>query len=82
MSQVGQSLYIVICHDRHVNDQVTVHTTRQGADDQLAKFQAEYGEDYAWTERTYGRSQGWVRYVDTGGGDGPSARIEETTLLP
>jgi hypothetical protein len=75
-------VYVVICHDRHVNDMITVHSTREGADRQVEEFKALYADyGYVWTERDYGRSVGWVRYVDSHD-DGPKARIEETELRP
>ena len=78
----ARTVYVVVCCDRHTDNAITVHATRQGADEMIAEFQAEYdAEIYKWTEQNYGRDQGWVRYVDTFD-DGPSARIEETELLP
>ena len=81
MSQIGQILYVVVCHDRHSDDSISVHATREGADAAIADFQAEYDDSYTWTEQTYGHDEGWVRYVDTGD-EGPWARIEETELEP
>lgn len=84
MSQLCQTLYVVICHDRHTDDQVTVHASRQGADARIAEFQALYDDSHEWAEQSYGRDRGWVRYVnnvDTHD-DGPTARIEERKLLP
>jgi hypothetical protein len=80
VSQIGQILYVVVCYDRHSGDGISVHATREGADTAIAAFQATY-DDSTWTERNYGRDQGWVRYVDTHD-DGPRARIEETKLKP
>lgn len=75
-------VFVVICHDRHTDDSITVHTTREGADTKIEEFRSLYSYvDYQWTERNYGRSSGWVRYVDTHDG-GPNARIQEMETQP
>lgn len=76
----GDRVFIVICHDRHCDDGITVHVSRDGADREIEKFKASY-DRYGWTERDYGRSQGWVRYVDSHD-DGPRARIQEVEIKP
>lgn len=74
-------LYIVFCHDRHVDPDITVYETREGADAAIENFKKSYaGQELEWTEENYGRDSGWVRYVASGGGDGPNARIQETEL--
>lgn len=76
-------VFVSICRDRHCDDGITVHETREGADRQIEEFKAIYVDsDYSWTEENYGRSSGWVRYVSSGGGDGPNARIQEMDLQP
>jgi hypothetical protein len=74
-----KELFVVICEDRRVDDSISVHETREGADDAIAAFCEAYGDTYKWNEQNYGRDRGWVRYVDTND-DGPSARIEKTEL--
>jgi len=75
-------VFIVVCHDRHSGDAITVHATRAGADDRLEEFRSFFSAiDHQWTERNYGRSQGWVRYVETHD-DGPRVRIQEVELMP
>jgi len=76
-------VFVAICHDRHVDDGITVHTTRAGADAKVEEFRSRYDAvDYQWTERNYGRDIGWIRYLESNGGDGPSARIQEMELQP
>lgn len=79
MIRPGDEIFLVICKDRHVDLMVTAHTTRESADAAIETFKANYGADYRWAERDYGRASGWLRYVD-GGGDGPCAYIERSTL--
>lgn len=75
-------VFVVICRDRHCDDGITVHKTREGADDQIEEFKASYPDThYTWTERDYGRLIGWVRYVDSHD-DGPKAWIQEVDLQP
>lgn len=75
-------IFVVICHDRHTDDGITVHTTREGADAKIEEFKASYPDThYQWAERDYGRPAGWVRYVDSHD-DGPKARIQEMELQP
>ena len=75
-------VFVVICKDRHCDDGITVHETRWGADQQIEKFKSNYSDmNYTWTEREYGRSIGWVRYVESHD-DGPRAHIREVDLLP
>lgn len=71
---------VVICRDRHTDDGITVHETRWGADQQIEKFKASY-TGLTWTERDYGRSIGWVRYIESYD-DGPRAHIREVDLQP
>lgn len=73
-------VFVAICCDRHCDDGITVHSTRAGADRQIEDFKASYVGS-KWNERAYGRSQGWVRYVESYD-DGPRARIQEVELRP
>lgn len=75
-------IFIVVCKDRHVDDVITVHVTRESADSEIERFKSEYERDgLEWHERDYGRKLGWVRYVDVDDtGDGPSARIQVSEL--
>ena len=83
--RVGGEIFLVICKDRHGDLMVSVHATRQSADDAITALMASYADykidpPYQWTERAYGRARGWLRYVDTNRADGPRAYIERTTL--
>lgn len=71
-------VFIVYWHDRHTDPSLSVHATREGANAKLESHKSEYIEDgYTWTEQSYGRDIGWVRFVESGGGDGPNGRIIE-----
>jgi len=77
----GDEIFLVICKDRHVDLVVTAHTTRESADAEIAAFMRAYPsiQPCEWFERDYGRSQGWLRYVDAGD-NAPRAYIERSTL--
>jgi hypothetical protein len=79
MIRPGDEIFLVICKDRHVDLMVSAHTTLESANAAIETFKADYSKDYEWTERDYGRSAGWLRYVD-GGEDGPKAYIERSKL--
>lgn len=75
-------VFVVYWHDRHCDAAITVHATRQSADDGIETHKSLYDKDrYRWTEHNYGREQGWVRYV-SGGEEGPNGRILEREVLP
>ncbi len=74
-------VFVVVCHDRNCDDGIiTAHSTREGADREVDDFKSIY-TGHEWTERDYGKSSGWVRYVDSYD-DGPNARIQEMVLQP
>lgn len=71
-------VFVVMLRERHIDEQITVHETLEGANAMVD----QYGKDYEveWIERSYGRPR-WVRYVDCDNDDGPKCRIEEVTVL-
>ncbi len=72
-------VFVVVCHDRHTDDEITVHLSLESANAAVSAFKAAYGSDIQqWYERDYGAPK-WVRYVDCHE-EGPSARIERTTI--
>lgn len=84
-TRAGDEIFLVICKDRHMDVRVSVHTTRQSADAAIEAFKTSYDDykidpPYQWTEREYGRAQGWLRYVKTDSDEGPCAYIERATL--
>ena len=76
-----QIVYIVVVRDRHTDDDITVHATRDAADKRVDEVKACYGEGRRgiplseWNERT---SPG-VRMLDTGD-DGPTIDVERKTV--
>lgn len=81
MLKLGQPLFIVVCQDRHMDLGLSIHLTRAGADATIAKFQSSYeGDGYTWAEENWGAPK-WVRYVSSGGGDGPRAYIEVVEVM-
>lgn len=76
---MSKTLYIVVREDRHCDDGITVHATRELADAAIEAFKAVYPDDHKWTEQNYGAPK-WVRYVETSFDDGPRARIEVCEL--
>jgi hypothetical protein len=82
---MSQIVFVVVAQDRHTDDELTVCATRARADQRVEEIKASYAQSFAkhgdtWTEREYGRSVGWVRYVDSHD-DGPKIRIEEHKVV-
>jgi len=72
---VSKQVFVVVREDRHCDDEITVHSTRELADAAIEEFKARYQHEdgrYRWKER---RVAGWARLVECFE-DGPSARIE------
>lgn len=77
-------VFVVVCHDRHVDDQISVHATRASADLHVEAFKTLYAAEFeehglVWHERNYGAPK-WVRCVQSHD-DGPSARIEVAEMV-
>lgn len=76
-------IYVLVCVDRHVDDEITLHRTQEGADLQIENFKARYRDRVeGWRERDYGRTAGWTRYVESDHDDGPRCRVERKELRP
>ena len=76
-------VFVAVCEDRHVDDVITVHATRELADEDVERFMDLYAADDACPEAAWHEQlcrAPWVRSVATGMDDGPKARIEETEL--
>lgn len=76
-------VFVVIWKDRHCDDSITVHATREGADAEIERCKAIYADkmaeyDETWKERTV---RGWERCVEAYD-DGPRGHIEKTELKP
>lgn len=67
-------VYLVVCEDRHCDDEITAHATLELANKQFEIVKAHY-DDAEWIER----KSGWVRYADQSD-DGPYLHIEEIEL--
>lgn len=77
------TVFVVYRNDRHVDPGISVHATRDGADRAIEEFKARFKSDgYSWSEKNYGRADGWVRYVASDHDDGPNARIQKVELRP
>lgn len=82
--ETTSEVFVVVWHDRHTDDAITVHTTREGADARIESIMKSYDDEctnrgrdaHDWRERDYGRDSGWVRYVEGDHDDGPHGRIE------
>lgn len=90
----GKSVYVAVCCDSSIDDRITLHRTREGADEAVNVFIDEYGHDlygdlgdgsdYVWAEHDLSDQsddRNVVRIVDTTD-DGPWARIELLVLEP
>ena len=76
---MSMPLFVVAREDRHVDLEITVHSTRELADAAIEEFKSRYTADddrYTWREV---KVRGWLRCVECFE-DGPSARIEAKTL--
>lgn len=75
------SVYVVIWEDRHDDDNISVHKTRQCADARLEEHMLtsvkRYGRDITWDHDC---PDGWVRAVRDEHDDGPNGRIELKSL--
>ena len=71
-------MFVVILHDRHTDDGISLHKTREGADARLEEFKASYVGRYDWEYvwKNEVTSADWVAFWTTDD-DGPDARIEE-----
>lgn len=81
MSDLGVPMFVVVRHDRHCEDTITVHVTESGARDAVEEFKGHYAEnDYSWEERNWNGDNGWI-YGIRCHDDGPSARIETHQVM-
>lgn len=67
-------IFVVVCKDRHTDDDVTVCFTRDSADAVLDAFLDEYNDE-EFVEDDCGAPE-WVRCVHADHDDGPKAHIE------
>lgn len=70
-------LFVVVLHDRHTDDEISVHATRESADSEIDAFKRRYEDAYEWSEQNV---RGWLRSVRTDSDDGPRAHIEQAKL--
>ena len=74
-------IYIAICHDRHVDDDIKVHRTLAKARKYVESWIKSYRKDrYKWTREDDDTPDNWVCTWDSDSDDGPYARIEEAEL--
>lgn len=76
-------VFVVYWHDRYCDAAITVHVTRQSADNAIETHKSLYPDTmYRWTEkRPPGIPASWARYVKSHD-DGPYGRILECEVLP
>lgn len=75
---MSDQIFIVVWKDRHIDDTITVHRTRAGADRQLEIHMTDNADDdNPWVE--YGANGSWIRIVH-GHDDGPRGHIEVSVL--
>ena len=76
-------VYIAICYDRHVDDTITAHSTKNSAIEACNIFMsyegyAHYGE---WDRECSIEDDRWVYALRFKMGGGPRARVEKTILI-
>lgn len=77
-SPIGTQLFLVIRYDRHTDDEITAHATREGADAAVDEFKSRYAEcGYTWSERPVRK---WLRLAETDSDDGPRVHVEASEL--
>lgn len=75
------NLFVVIRHDRHSDDTITIHVTDAGAREAIENFKASYAEyGCTWEAREWDGDNGWL-YGVRSHDDGPWARIEMRQVL-
>lgn len=77
------TVFVVYWHDRHCDAAITVHATRESADNAIETHKSLYPDTmYSWSERrSPSMPASWVRYVSSHD-DGPKGRIIESEVLP
>jgi len=73
------SVFVVVCRDRHTDDQITVHITRKGADERIVAFMSDYPE-HKWHDEEVS-TEPWIRLAVTDD-DGPSVHLQIVELEP
>lgn len=83
-----KTVYVVVAEDRHCDPTISVHLTREGADERVEKHKAQDAkryEDIEWSEeprgQVIGAASSWVFYLRSFD-DGPNIRIEQQDLEP
>lgn len=71
-------VYLVILHDRHTDDAITVHATIESADVEIEETKAQYTE-YKW--RKAKAVDGWLRHWETTE-EGPWIHVEQHEVRP
>ncbi len=72
-------IYITVCHDRHVDDEITVHRTLPKAKKYIESWIKGYEDRYKWTREDcvlLESESNWVCTFESNVEDGPHARIE------
>ncbi len=72
---MSKQVFVVVREDRHYDDEITLHATRELADAAIEEFKSRYHHvdgRYRWREAKVAL---WLRCVECFK-DGPSARIE------
>lgn len=73
-------VFLVIWHDRHADDVITVHATRESADERIADVKRRYDGETWVDEMTPAMERAcWLAYSSCSG-DNPTLRIERKEL--
>jgi hypothetical protein len=77
-------VYIAVCEDRHVDDEISVFATLCAAKQHANDFMDSYADQYDALEVTYHKldadGNGWVCDYRTECDEGPKARVEVAEL--
>ena len=73
-------IYLTICHDRHIDDDITAHRTLIKARKYIEDWIKSYDGKYVWTKEDDYTDDNWICTVSSDVDDGPHGRIEMSQL--
>lgn len=76
----NMKVYITVCHDRHVDDDIKVHRTLPKARRYVEDWIKGYEGRYKWTREDDDTEDNWICTFDSDLDDGPRAHIEVSQL--
>ena len=69
-------VWLVVREDRHIDDEITVHTTVHSAVEAVSEFEDRY-PDETWVDEDF---TGYAFYMHSSHDDGPCCYVKETVV--